>query len=105
MIGLGAPLVVAELGWMAMGVVDTIMAGPLGAGAVGAGSLGHMLFYPVVTWGIGVLLGMDTLVAQSFGAKNLQDTRHTLVNGVPIRVDGASDAEGLGRRPGAVLRS
>lgn len=82
MIGLGAPLVVAELGWMAMGVVDTIMAGPLGAGAVGAGSLGHMLFYPVVTWGIGVLLGMDTLVAQSFGAKNLQDTRHTLVNGV-----------------------
>jgi N-acyl-D-aspartate/D-glutamate deacylase len=31
--------------------------------------------------------------------------RHTLVNGVPIRVDGASDAEGLGRRPGAVLRS
>ncbi len=82
MIGLGAPLVLAELGWMAMGVVDTIMAGPLGAGAVGAGSLGHMLFYPVVTWGIGVLLGMDTLVAQAFGAKNLQDCRHTLVNGV-----------------------
>jgi N-acyl-D-aspartate/D-glutamate deacylase len=31
--------------------------------------------------------------------------RHTLVNGVPIRVDGAPDAEGLGRSPGAVLRS
>ena len=31
--------------------------------------------------------------------------RHTLVNGVPIRVDGAPDAEGLGRTPGAVLRS
>jgi N-acyl-D-amino-acid deacylase len=31
--------------------------------------------------------------------------RHTLVNGVPIRVDGASDVEGLGRTPGNVLRS
>jgi hypothetical protein len=30
--------------------------------------------------------------------------RHTLVNGVPIRVDGASDDEGLGARPGTVLR-
>jgi N-acyl-D-amino-acid deacylase len=31
--------------------------------------------------------------------------RHTLVNGVPIRVDGAPDPEGLGRTPGRVLRS
>ena len=30
---------------------------------------------------------------------------HTLVNGVPIRVDGAADDEGLAARPGAVLRS
>ena len=30
---------------------------------------------------------------------------HTLVNGVPIRVDGAPDEEGLAARPGAVLRS
>jgi N-acyl-D-aspartate/D-glutamate deacylase len=29
---------------------------------------------------------------------------HTLVNGVPIRVDGQSVPEGLGRRPGTVLR-
>jgi N-acyl-D-amino-acid deacylase len=30
---------------------------------------------------------------------------HTLVNGVPIRVDGQSVPEGLGQRPGVVLRS
>jgi N-acyl-D-aspartate/D-glutamate deacylase len=29
---------------------------------------------------------------------------HVLVNGVPIRADGASDADGLAARPGAVLR-
>lgn len=82
MLALGAPLALAELGWMAMGVVDTIMAGPLGAGAVGAGSLGNMVFYPVATWGVGVLLGMDTLVSQSFGAKDREDCRRTLVSGV-----------------------
>jgi N-acyl-D-aspartate/D-glutamate deacylase len=31
--------------------------------------------------------------------------QHTLVNGVPIRVDGASDEGGLAARPGQVLRS
>jgi len=30
---------------------------------------------------------------------------HTLVNGVPIRVEGAPDPEGLGSRPGVLLRS
>jgi len=30
---------------------------------------------------------------------------HTLVNGVPVRVDGAPSEEGLAARPGVVLRS
>ena len=30
----------------------------------------------------GMLLGMDTLVAQAFGAKDVWDTRRTLVNGI-----------------------
>jgi N-acyl-D-aspartate/D-glutamate deacylase len=29
---------------------------------------------------------------------------HTLVNGMPIRIDGQPVPEGLGRRPGTVLR-
>ncbi len=82
MLRMAAPLALAELGWMAMGTVDTIMAGPLGATAIGAGSLGGMLFYPIVISGAGVLLGMDTLVAQSFGANNPRDCRRTLVDGL-----------------------
>jgi len=82
MVALAAPLALAELGWMAMGVADTIMAGPLGAAAVGAGALGNMLFYPVAAWGTGTLMGMDTLVAQAFGAQDKRDCRITLVNGI-----------------------
>jgi len=82
MLRLAAPLAVAELGWMFMGIVDTMMAGPLGPAAVGTGSLGSMIFFPTATAGTGMLFGMDTLVAQAFGANDREDTRRTLVNGV-----------------------
>jgi MATE family multidrug resistance protein len=82
MLKLAAPLALAELGWMAMGVVDTIMAGKLGPVAIGASSLGSMLFYPLAVCGTGLLLGMDTLVAQSFGAGDPLECRRTLVNGI-----------------------
>jgi MATE family multidrug resistance protein len=86
MLRLAAPLALAELGWMAMGIVDTIMAGRLGAAELGAGSLGNMVFYPTVIGATGLLLGMDTLVAQAFGANDHKDTRRTLVNGVWLAV-------------------
>ena len=53
MMRLAAPLALTELGWMLMGIVDTIMAGRLNAAAVGAGSLGNMLFYPIAISGTG----------------------------------------------------
>jgi MATE family multidrug resistance protein len=80
------PLIVAELGWMLQGLIDLVMAGPLGAAAFGACTLGNMLFYPVAVSGIGVLMGMDTLVANSFGAEDPRDCRKTLVNGVWLAV-------------------
>ena len=81
MLRLAAPLAMAELGWMAMGFVDTIMAGRLGAASIGAGSLGGMLFYPIAICGTGMLAGMDTLVAQAFGARDDAACRRTLVQG------------------------
>ena len=82
MVRLAAPLALAELSWMMMGFVDIVMAGPLGATAVGAGALAGIVSYPLAVSATGMLLGMDTLVAQSFGAKDVQDCRRTLVNGL-----------------------
>jgi MATE family multidrug resistance protein len=82
MLRLAAPLALTELGWTVMGIVDTIMAGHLSASAVGAGSLGNMLFYPIAVSGTGMLLGMDTLVSQAFGAQDARDCRRSLVNGI-----------------------
>jgi MATE family multidrug resistance protein len=84
MLRLAAPLAMAELGWMAMGFVDTIMAGRLGAAAIGAGSLGSMLFYPIAICGVGMLAGMDTLASQAFGARDDAACLRTLVQGLWI---------------------
>src|SRR5215472_3717639 len=86
MLALAAPLALAELGWMAMGIVDTVMAGPLGAVAVGACILGNMVFYPIAAALMGLLLGMDTLVAQSHGAQEHLDCRRTLISGVWLAI-------------------
>ena len=82
MLRMAAPLALAELGWMAMGLEDTIMAGRLGPAALGAGSLGSTLFYPIALGGTGLLLGMDTLVSQAFGGGKPEDCRRSLVNGI-----------------------
>jgi multidrug resistance protein, MATE family len=82
MIRLAAPLVLAELGWMAMGVVDTMFVGRVGAEAIGAIGLGTMVFYGIAICAAGLLLGLDTLVAQAFGAGNRPDCHRSLVSGI-----------------------
>jgi len=79
---LAAPLIMAEVGWMSMGVVDTMAVGRVSAEAIGAVSLGTMIFYTIGIFASGLLLGLDTLVSQSFGAGDLDDCRHSLINGV-----------------------
>ena len=79
---LAAPVVLAELGWMSMGIVDTIMVGHLSATALGAVSIGGVLFYTAAVIGMGMLLGLDTLVAQSFGAGDIAGCHHSLLNSV-----------------------
>ena len=68
---LAGPLVLAELGGMLMVFVDTIMVGRVSPAAIGAVSLGGILFYTVSIFGAGITLGLDTLVSQSFGAGRL----------------------------------
>jgi len=82
MIALAAPVVAAELGWIAMGLVDTLMVGRLGADAIGAVGLGSILFVAVAVFAMGMLLGLDPLVAQAYGAKDLRDCHRWLVDGV-----------------------
>ncbi|TDI26570.1 MAG: MATE family efflux transporter [Acidobacteria bacterium] len=84
MVRLAVPVVVAELGWIAMGIVDIAMVGRLGPEAIGAVGVGSVLFFAVVVFGIGVLLGLDTLVAQAYGAGRLDECHRWLFHGIGL---------------------
>ena len=78
MVSLAAPVVVAELGWMLMGIVDTIMVGWLGPTAIGSVGIGHALFDAIGLFGIGLLAGLDTRISQAFGAGQEEECEHWL---------------------------
>jgi MATE family multidrug resistance protein len=82
MVSLAVPVILAEIGWTTMGLVDTLMVGPLGPAAIGAVGLGSVVFLAIGIFGMGLLLGLDTLVAQSFGAGRLDQCEHWLLQGV-----------------------
>jgi len=85
---LAIPLVLAELGWMSMAIVDTIMVGhlPNSATAMGAVSLGSNIFIVLALFGGGLLMGLDTLVAQAFGAGRREDCHRSLVNSIYLSI-------------------
>jgi MATE family, multidrug efflux pump len=82
MLALSAPVVMAELGWVTMGIVDTLMVGRLGPDAIGAVGLSSVLFFAVAVFAMGLLLGLDPLVAQAFGANRIDECHRWLVAGV-----------------------
>jgi MATE family multidrug resistance protein len=82
MLRLAAPVVLAELGWMAMVIVDTLVVARVSPAAMGAVAIGGLLFNTVAMAGLGLLLGLDTLVSQSFGSGDIDDCHHSLVNSI-----------------------
>src|SRR5713226_6792960 len=85
---LALPLVLAELGWMSMAIVDTMMVGrlPNSATAIGAVSLGSTIFIVLALLGGGLLMGLDTLVSQAFGAGRREDCHRSLLNSIYLNI-------------------
>lgn len=84
MLKLAGPVILGEIGWMSMGIVDTLMVGPLGPQAIGAAGLGGSLFMATAIFGMGLLLGLDTLVSQAYGARRLDECHRWLFHGVAM---------------------
>ena len=53
---------------MSMGLVDTLMVGPLGPAAIAATGMGSGVFTAIVVFGMGLMLGLDALVSRAAGA-------------------------------------
>jgi len=81
---LALPLVLAEIGWMSMIIVDTMMVGrlPNSAESIGAVSISSSIFIVFAFFGEGLMIGLDTLVSQAFGAGRREDCHRSLLNGI-----------------------
>ncbi len=72
------PIVLAQVGFMFMGVVDTVFAGPLGAESLGALAIGNIAFFALFVLGAGVLRSLDAVTSQAWGAGRTDDAAKSL---------------------------
>jgi MATE family multidrug resistance protein len=86
---LAVPLVLADVGWISMGIVDTMMVGRIGIGAataIAAVSVSSMFFSTIAAMGSGLMLGLDPLVAHAHGGGRLDECRQWLRSGLHLVV-------------------
>lgn len=79
---LAAPVVLAHVGFMLLGVTDTVMVGRYDAGALAGVALGHAWTWWVMIVVRGAAIGLDPLVTQAIGARDAIGYRRALAHGV-----------------------
>ncbi len=79
---LAGPLVLTNLGNMALALVDLAIIGRLGPNEIAAAGLGHAIFFVIAMFGMGLMLGFDPLIAQAVGAGELIKARRFLFQGL-----------------------
>jgi MATE family multidrug resistance protein len=84
LIRIALPAAATQLGLMLMGTVDTIMLGHYSATALAAGALGHSISVGVIVLGQGLLMAVDALVSQAWGAGDRRRVRKEVHNAVII---------------------
>jgi MATE family multidrug resistance protein len=84
---LAIPIVLADVGWIAMGIVDTMMVGRIPkdtAIAIAAVSVSSVFFSTIAALGSGLMLGLDPLIAHAYGAGHGDDCRLWLRSGLHL---------------------
>jgi MATE family multidrug resistance protein len=81
---LATPVALTQLGTMIMGMVDILMVGHLGVEPLSSVSLGRVWVMGTLLLGLGVMLGLDPIVAQAHGARDRRRLGIALQQSVPL---------------------
>lgn len=84
LLALGGPAAATQLGAMLLGVVDTMMVGHLGVLELDAAALGSLWTLGTMVLGMGVVLGMDPIIARAHGAGQHERVAVTLHHGLVV---------------------
>jgi MATE family multidrug resistance protein len=83
---LALPVVIAQVGLMMMGVVDTLMVGRVSAAALAAVALGNLYTFTSMVPGMGTLMVLDPVIAQAVGARDAEGVARGLQRGLLLSV-------------------
>ena len=81
---LALPVVIGQLGQMSLGMVDIWMVGHLGATALSAVALADVVLFGSFVLGMGLVLGIEPMVAQAHGAGQGDRTRLAMQRGMVV---------------------
>jgi MATE family multidrug resistance protein len=84
MVRLAWPIVLAQVGLMMMGVVDTAMVGRVSPTTLAAVALGHIYWVNLTTPAIGILMVLDPVVAQAVGADDHEGVARGVQRGIVL---------------------
>lgn len=85
-LSLAVPVVVVQVGAMAMGVVDTLMVGRVSARMLAAVALGNLYHFNATILATGTLMALDPVVAQAVGARDEPAIGRAMQRGLIISV-------------------
>jgi multidrug resistance protein, MATE family len=84
LVKLMVPLALVQVGYTALGFVDTTIAGLAGGETIAAVGLGAGIFYTLAVVGNGLALAVDPLVSQALGANDPTHARRVMWNGIYV---------------------
>lgn len=83
---LAVPLAAQQLGFQVMGTVDAAWLGRYDDTALAAAGVGNNLLFAISAIGLGLVMGLDSLIPQAIGAQRYADARRYLHAGMRLSV-------------------
>lgn len=86
LVRLAIPLAAQQVGFHLMGAVDAAVLGRYNEAALAGAGVGNNLIFGVSAVGMGIVMGMDTVVPQALGAGRLVDARRSVGAGMRLAI-------------------
>ncbi len=83
---LAAPIALMQLGMHFYGVVDTLFMGRLGPTELAGVGLGGSTFFTLLLFGMGLLLGVDSLSSRAYGAGREDESAEIYIHAIVISI-------------------
>ncbi len=83
---LAVPLAAQQVGTQLMGTVDAAMLGRYSDAALAGAGVANNLLFAITSVGLGIVMGMDTVVPQALGAGRIADARRAVGAGIRLAI-------------------